>query len=131
MTFEMCAFFPTLHQIKPMRRFFPIAFGAVLAIISFSFGWNSDPEIRYGKFGGDGKTAPQIELKSDHTFHYLDLTKSSNPINISGTWEIKDQEVHLLNVTQKQVMKELEIIREGKCLKARKQFAFYTLCHEE
>lgn len=114
-----------------MKQLFLFSFGAILAILSLSFGFSSAPEIHYGKFGGDGKTAPQIELKSDHTFHYVDLTKSSQPIDLSGTWEIKDQEVHLLNVTQKQVMKELEIIREGKCLKARKQFAFYTLCVEE
>lgn len=111
-----------------MKRLFLFSFGTLLAILSWSFGFSSDPEIRFGKFGGDGKTAPLIELKPDKTFHYLDLTKSSNPIDISGTWEIRNQEVHLLRVTQKHVMKELEIIRDGKCLKARKQFAFYTLC---
>lgn len=82
-----------------------------------------------GVYGGDGKTAPLIELRSDKTFHYLDLTNKNHPIDISGTWKMSGHTVRLLNVSQKGVMKDLEITREGKCLKARKKFAFYTLCN--
>lgn len=112
-----------------MKKPFLGAFGGLLVLLTLSFGFNSETNLNYGKFGGDGKTAPLIELNSNHTFRYLDLTDKNHPIDISGNWELVDQEVHLLNVSQKKVMKELEVIREGKCLKARKNFAFYTLCN--
>lgn len=111
-----------------MKKTFLGAFGALLVLLTLSFGFNSETKVTYGTFGGDGKTAPLIELKSDKTFHYLDLTDKNHPIDITGSWEMIDQEVHLLNVSQKKVMKKLEVIRDGKCLKARKNFAFYTLC---
>lgn len=90
---------------------------------------NTSPAINYGTFGGDGTTAPKIELKADHTFHYVDNTKKNQPIDISGTWTSGDGKVQLQDVKERRVMKEFNIEREGKCLKARKGMAFYTLCN--
>lgn len=106
----------------------------ILTIIAFagtvfSFTRISTPEIAYGTFGGDGVNAPKIELNADHSFHYIDNTKPSNLIDITGTWTIENNEVHLLDVNNRKVMDELSIEREGKCLKARKGMAFYTLCN--
>lgn len=112
-----------------MKKPFLGAFGGLLVLLTLSFGFNSETKVNYGKFGGDGKTAPRIELNSNKTFHYLDLTDQNHPIDITGSWELAGQEVRLLNVSNKKVMKNLEVIREGKCLKARKNFAFYTLCN--
>jgi|SRR6218665_167686 len=107
---------------------------ALLALIAltgvlFSFAKVPNATISYGKFGGDGISAPQITLNEDHTFHYIDKTNKLSPIDITGTWTIIENEIHLLDVNNKQVMDELEIIREGKCLKARKGMSFYTLCN--
>ncbi|MNK00348.1 hypothetical protein D3C87_181320 [compost metagenome] len=112
-----------------MKKPFLGVFAALLVLLTLSFGFNNETKVNYGKFGGDGKTAPLIELNANKTFRYLDLTNKNNPIDITGSWKMVEQEVHLLNVSQKKVMKELEVIREGNCLKARKNFAFYTLCH--
>lgn len=95
----------------------------------FSFSEVPTTTIRYGKFGGDGFTAPQLELNEDHTFHYIDNTNKHSPINFSGTWEIVENDVYLLGVNKQHVMDKLTIMREGKCLKARKGMAFYTLCN--
>lgn len=87
--------------------------------------------IVFGNYGGDGETGPAIVLNPDYTFRYVDHTNPSHQIDITGKWEIVNQQVHLMNVTDKKVMTELEIVREGCCLKARKGMAFYTLCRSE
>jgi hypothetical protein len=90
----------------------------------------SEPaKIVFGTFGGDGITAPKIELNADYTFHYVDNTKASKPIDITGNWESYNNQIHLIDVNNKKVMDDMEITREGKCLKARKGMAFYTLCN--
>ncbi len=95
----------------------------------FSFSKVPNASVSYGKFGGDGYSAPQITLNEDHTFHYVDKTNKNAPIDISGKWKIVEEELYLLDVNNKKVMDEFEITREGKCLKARKGMAFYTLCN--
>ena len=97
----------------------------------FSFSKTPNSTVSYGKFVGDGYSAPQIILNADYTFRYIDKTDKNAPIDISGKWKIVEEEVILLDVNNKKVMNELEITREGKCLKARKGMAFYTLCNCE
>ena len=104
-----------------------VLIASIGALMSFSKVPNSN--VSYGKFGGDGYSAPQITLNEDHTFHYVDKTDKNNPIDINGKWKIVEEELYLLDVNNKKVMDEFEITREGKCLKARKGMAFYTLCN--
>lgn len=102
---------------------------AALTGLILSFTKTENPTIVFGTFGADGMNAPKIELNADHTFHYVDKTQKFSPIDITGTWTIENNEVHLLDVNNRKVMDELSIEREGKCLKARKGMAFYTLCN--
>ena len=111
-----------------MKQLLFIPAAALIALL-FVQAESESPEIVFGTFGGDGNTAPRIELNADNTFHYIDNTKPSNPIDITGTWESTNSEVHLIDVNNRKVMDDLQIERDGKCLKARKGLAFYTLCN--
>ena len=106
---------------------------SVILFAALSIRATPKPEqlIVFGNYGGDGVTGPAIVLNADYTFHYVDNTSPSHKIDITGKWEIVDQHVHLIDVTDKKVMTELDIVREGSCLKARKGMAFYTLCRNE
>lgn len=103
----------------------------LVAILSIQAVSEPDQLIVFGNYGGDGETGPAIVLNPDYTFHYVDNTSPAHLIDITGKWEIVNQQVHLMDVTDKKVMTELEIVREGCCLKARKGMAFYTLCRSE
>ena len=106
---------------------------SALLVALLSIRATTEPEqlIVFGNYGGDGETGPAVVLNTDYTFHYVDNTSPAHRIDITGKWEIVDQHVHLIGVTDKKVMTELEIVREGCCLKARKGMAFYTLCRSE
>ena len=110
------------------KAFLSFVFIALTGVL-LSFSKVPNANVSYGKFGGDGYSAPQITLNENHTFHYVDKTNKQSPIDITGTWTVVENELHLLDVTNKRVMDEFEITREGKCLKARKGMAFYTLCN--
>ncbi|AEA43307.1 hypothetical protein [Fluviicola taffensis] len=99
------------------------------ALTSFNF-WNENKVIEpKGMYGGDGKNAPSLQLKENHTFIYTDLTKTSKPIRAEGTWSIEDNELVLESTSKVRLNKRYTFIREGKCIKTRKNFAFYTLCN--
>lgn len=82
-----------------------------------------------GNYGGDGKTAPSLQLNEDHTFVYTDLTKASKPIVAKGTWLIESDELILKPNSKAKLNKHYTLIREGLCIKTRKNLAFYTLCN--
>lgn len=82
-----------------------------------------------GNYGGDGKNAPSLQLNENHTFIYTDLTKASKPIVAEGTWSIEANELVLQPNSKAKLNKHYTLIREGMCIKTRKNFAFYTLCN--
>lgn len=82
-----------------------------------------------GIYGGDGKNAPSLQLNENHTFIYTDLTKPSKPIIASGTWSMKSDELILASDSKVKLNKHYTLIRDGLCIKTRKNFAFYTLCN--
>lgn len=82
-----------------------------------------------GNFGGDGKNAPSLQLNENHTFIYTDLTKASKPVVAEGTWSIESDELILKPDSKARLNKHYTIIREGMCIKTRKNLAFYTLCN--
>ncbi len=114
-----------------MKTFLFLSSITLVAFLSIRAASEPEQLIVFGNYGGDGTTGPSIALNSDYTFHYVDNTSPKKPININGKWEIADHQVHLIDVNDKSVMTELQIVREGSCLKARKGLAFYTLCHCE
>lgn len=112
-----------------MKTLFVSAFFLIAApVYCLAYPGNGN-NIEYGTFGGDGLSAPKLILNDDNTYHYIDKTDGKNPIDIIGTYYILDGEVILRDTNNKKVMNELQIVREGKCLKARKGAAFYTLCN--
>ena len=82
-----------------------------------------------GNFGGDGKNAPSLQLNENHTFIYTDLTRPSKPIVAEGTWSVEADELILKSDSKAKLNNRYTIIRDGKCIKTRKHFAFYTLCN--
>lgn len=85
--------------------------------------------IATGTFGGNGRNAPQITLQQNGSFNYLDLTNPNKKINTNGTYEIKQNTLVLSNYqSENNIENEWKIVNDGNCLKARKNFAFYTLC---
>ena len=82
-----------------------------------------------GIYGGNGYTAPQITLQKDGTFLYKDLTNPKKEIETKGNYEVKENKLILSAYTStNKIQNEWKIVNKGQCLKAKKNFAFYTLC---
>lgn len=109
-----------------MNGFYLFFVGALLSFNSNAQNLASEPK---GSFGGDGKIAPNLQLNENHTFTYTDLTKSSKPVVAEGTWSIESDELILKPSSKTRLNKHYTFIREGMCIKTRKNFAFYTLCN--
>jgi hypothetical protein len=105
--------------------------GLYLIFIGALLGFGSNPggNEPKGIYGGDGKNAPSLQLNENHTFVYTDFTKASKPIVAEGTWSIKDDELILQPTSKAKLNKRYTLIREGMCIKTRKNMAFYTLCN--
>lgn len=109
-----------------MTGLYLIVVGTLFSLNSGTLNKGVEPK---GNFGGDGKNAPSIQLNENHTFIYTDLTKPSKPILAEGTWSLEADELILKSDSKTQLNKRYTIIRDGKCIKTRKHFAFYTLCN--
>jgi len=104
-----------------------IFIGTLLSFGSHAQNLVNEPK---GSFGGNGKNAPNLQLNENHTFTYTDLTKVSKPIVAEGTWYLKNNEVILEpNSKSRKLNKRYTVIRDGLCVKTRKNFTFYTLCN--
>jgi len=97
-------------------------------LVSLSSGAQNLVNEPKGNYGGDGTNAPRIQLNEDHTFVYTDLTRKSKPIIAEGTWSLETDEL-VLETNSKALNKHYQVIRDGMCIKTRKNFAFYTLCN--
>jgi hypothetical protein len=109
-----------------MNGLYLIFVGTLLSFNSNAQNMVNEPR---GNFGGDGKNAPSLQLNENHTFIYTDLTKISKPIVAEGTWSIESDELILQPSSKAKLNKRYTIIREGLCIKTRKNLAFYTLCN--
>jgi hypothetical protein len=105
--------------------------GMYLIFVGALLSLNSNPGAKEpkGTYGGDGKNAPSLQLNENHTFVYTDLTKASKPIVAKGTWSIKEDELILQSDSKAKLNKRYTVIRDGVCIKTRKNLAFYTLCN--
>lgn len=109
-----------------MKGLFLIFIGILLSSNSNAQNLVNEPK---GSFGGDGKNAPNLQLNENHTFIYKDLTKASKPIIAEGTWSLENNELILQSDSKARLNKKYTVIRDGLCIKTRKNFAFYTLCN--
>lgn len=109
-----------------MNGLYLIFVGTLLSFSSNAQNIVNEPK---GNYGGDGKNAPNLQLNENHTFIYTDLTKPSKPIVSEGTWSLDADELILQPNSKANLNKRYTVIREGMCIKTRKNFAFYTLCH--
>ncbi|WP_343635572.1 hypothetical protein [Fluviicola sp.] len=109
-----------------MKTSFIFFIGMLLSLSSQAQNLASEPK---GSYGGDGKNAPHLQLKEDHTFIYTDLTKASKPVVAEGTWSLEGDELVLEPNSKTNLNKRYTMTREGMCIKTRKNFAFYTLCN--
>lgn len=100
--------------------------GNLLCFVSHAQNIINEPT---GSFGGNGINAPNLQLNANHTFVYTDLTKPSKPVVAEGTWSLKNDEVMLEPTSKTRLNRHYTLIREGSCIKTRKNFAFYTLCN--
>jgi hypothetical protein len=98
-------------------------------ILSFNSSAQSMVHVSKGNYGGDGNNAPSLQLNENHTFVYTDLTKKSKPVVAEGTWSIQSNELVLQPNSKARLNKRYTIVRDGLCIKTRKNLAFYTLCN--
>lgn len=109
-----------------MKTLFIILAGTILSFSSNAQNMVSEPK---GNYGGDGNNAPRLQLNEDHTFIYTDLTRKSKPVVAEGTWSIESDELVLQPNSKAHLNKRYTVVRDGMCIKTRKNFAFYTLCN--
>lgn len=98
-------------------------------ILSFSSKAQNMTHVPVGNYGGDGNNAPSLKLHENHTFVYTDLTKKSKPVIAEGTWSVESNELVLQPNSNVKLNKHYILIRDGLCVKTRKNLAFYTLCN--
>ncbi len=109
-----------------MKALYLIFIGTLLSFSSNAQNFVNEPK---GSYGGDGKNAPNLQLNENHTFIYTDLTNPSKPILAEGTWSLENNELILQSDSKARLNKKYTVIRDGLCVKTRKNFAFYTLCN--
>jgi len=104
---------------------------AVSVLLFSGIGFSQTSEtLKSGIFGGNGTNAPKVQLNEDHTFHYLDKTNPRVPIEFNGTWSFNEGKLQLITPKQvsRKAMTHFKVVRNGQCIRAKKGFAFYTLC---
>ena len=81
-------------------------------------------------YGVSESNPAQIELKlnDDYTFTYQDLSISLQEIKVSGTYQIKNNTVHLISREENiKFHDKWKISKDNKTAKSRKGLLFYTL----
>jgi hypothetical protein len=108
----------------------------VLATI-FSFKTKQKLDIKavagtYGvcSYQSEGKSLLSLILNDDKTFHYIDKTNPNKPIDVTGNYELSNNQIVLQNFkTTHQFHTKWKIDGNTKCIKAHKGLNFYRLCN--
>lgn len=101
----------------------------LVAVISFS----SFTEISSSDFVGtygvseNNPTGIELVLKANHTYTYKDFSNLAKPIDVKGTWEVKNQKVILICDSNLSFHRTWRITKDGKFAKSRKGLAYYSL----
>jgi hypothetical protein len=104
-------------------------------IFSFKTKQKLDVKAVEGTYGvcsyqSSGKSILSLILNQDQTFHYIDNTNPSKPIDVTGNYELNNNQIVLQNdKTTYQFHTKWKIDGNTKCIKARKGLTFYRLCN--
>ncbi len=84
-------------------------------------------DVTYGVCNSENSTV-KLELNDDYTFEYIDRSNPNNPIEVEGTYELKNNRVKLRsNDSGSNFHSNWKIVNEGQNAKARKGLSFYRL----
>ena len=108
-----------------------------LSIMSFTTFSSERFSFRMGSYGvcdcGDNKgSAPMIELtfNDDHTFHYVNNTDRSKPIDVKGKWTSEGKTIRLHDYKSEFAIND-KWTMDDKCIKSRKGLLFTRICHKD
>lgn len=108
-----------------MKNIFKLSlslFVLLFFISSFTLKFDSD------YVGSYGDSIMELVLNDDYTFTFKSSFDSDNNINHKGTWEIKRGKAFLKCEKKNSAMPVMwKFKNEGKTIKSRNKFVFYTL----
>lgn len=118
---------------------FKLLIGILVLAALFSFKTKQKLDIKavagtYGvcSYQSEGKSLLSLILKEDQTFHYIDKTNPNKPIDVTGNYELNNNQIVLKNYkTTYKFHTKWKIDGNTKCIKARKGLTFYRLCNVE
>jgi hypothetical protein len=116
---------------------FKILIGILVLATIFSFKTKQKLNIKavagtYGvcSYQISGKTILSLSLNQDKTFQFIDKTNPKKAIDVSGNYELNNNQIVLKNYkTTYQFHTKWKIDSNTKCIKARKGLTFYRLCN--
>ena len=105
-----------------------ITFGLLGFIALFAFKSPSDNSEKNAPGNYGHSSTFEIILNDDHTFSYVDLTKG-NPIKVNGKWSMNGDKIVFTDYpSDAKILHRFTLANEGKCLKSKKMFTYYSIC---
>lgn len=102
----------------------------LLTLVSFT----AEPAQPYiGTYGvsQDDPSAIQLTLREDATFAYQDFSNPAQPIDVTGSWEVKNKHILLTSTdSDRSFHTKWKIVKDGMVAKSRKGITFYTLAKQ-
>lgn len=121
------------NQIKPMNIFDTNKFIRtsilIFPLFLLSFMPAKDSVVGTYSVSESDPTEIFLTLNSDHSFHFINNSNESKPLDIKGNWTLKNNAVILESEDlQGDFHKKWKISKNGTSAKSRKGFYFMTLC---
>lgn len=117
-----------------MKSLFSLSLVAIIISLSSFTSISDNKNTTFEKFGtylggGTIETSPiQLQLNSDHTYSYMDITNSDKQVQLSGKWEQDGKQIKLTGHEDIKFHSTWKIDSECACLKSKKGITFYRLC---
>ena len=112
-----------------MRKIIQAPFIVIILLTLFSFTGITELDF-VGTYGVSENDPARIELtlNKDKTFTYKDLSNPAKPIDVKGSWSVKNNEILLKNYDSEfSFHTKWKIMKDGMVAKSRKGMTFYTL----
>ena len=113
----------------------PLHFLLLLFFIGIGFSFTSNSAVDYaGTYGVSDSDISQIKLQlnSDMTFSYQDLSESENEIRISGSWTVDKNQVELHSSDSSTYFHtKWKVEKDGSAVKSQKGICFYRLLKKD
>jgi len=85
----------------------------------------------YGVYNQSANPVIQLVLNADGTFHLLDRTDPSKPVDASGTWTMKNNTVRLAGYTSEfPINDKWRTSGNAACISSRRGLEWTRLCRE-